>query len=357
MSKTVEKDDDLVEITSTESGFSYKKIVFLLLFAVIVVAGSLVGGYFYFINAFSFGEHNVEKTKDTRSFSEAPTSIGFITPPEIKQAEVIIESDSEPAKLIITEPDPIPVIVEPVINQPEHESQSNDEPSLTDRRLDSDVGVFTSSNDSASKVDENRRVKLMSNIDYVLIKGTKIPCTLETNIVSEQAGYTSCVINQDVFSSNARVLLIEKGSKVTGEYNTKLGVGDKRLGVIWDRIITPFDVLIKLDSPSASRLGSSGITGKVDNRWGTRIGAALLVSMFDDALRILADRKNSTFSDSKTSDTSSEMAVKVLEQYIDLPPIVYIKQGEMINIYVANDVDLSSVYNIRKSMIHRYEHP
>ena len=127
-----------------------------------------------------------------------------------------------------------------------------------------------------------------------------------------------------MYSSNARVLLIEKGTKVTGAYNAGLKNGDRRLG-------------------------ASGISGKVDNRWGTRIGSAILVSLIDDALRIAGDRSKSAnvIVDSQTADTGKDMAAKILEKQINLPPIVYIREGEKINIYVANDVDLSSIYNIR----------
>ena len=94
------------------------------------------------------------------------------------------------------------------------------------------------------------------------------------------------------------------------------------------------------------RLGASGITGKVDNRWGTRIGSALLVSLFSDALQVLGERSKSAqvIVDSNTSDTSQDLARQILQNNIDLPPIIYIREGEMINIYVADDIDLSSVY-------------
>ena len=114
----------------------------------------------------------------------------------------------------------------------------------------------------------------------------------------------------------------------------------------WDRLITPYDVVVQLDSPVTDRLGASGIMGKVDNRWGTRIGSALLVSLFSDALKVLGEKSKSAhvIVDSKTSDTSQDLARQILQNNIDLPPIIYIREGEMINIYVADDIDLSSVY-------------
>ncbi|SUO96102.1 TrbI/VirB10 family protein [Suttonella ornithocola] len=138
--------------------------------------------------------------------------------------------------------------------------------------------------------------------------------------------------------------------KVTGEYRGDVKNGDRRLQIIWDRLITPYDVVVQLQSPTTDRLGASGITGKVDNRWGLRIGSALLVSIMSDALNIAG--KNSKSADviveSDTADTSNDIAKKILEKNIDLSPIIYLREGEMINIYVADDIDLSSVYNARQ---------
>ncbi len=47
----------------------------------------------------------------------------------------------------------------------------------------------------------------------LLSKGTFIDCTLETAIDSTLPGITSCVTASDTFSSNGRVVLLERGTR------------------------------------------------------------------------------------------------------------------------------------------------
>lgn len=317
------------------------KIILLVLAGLVIAAAVVVGLFLYVKGSLGFGGR--EKDKTAKTLVTAPDNIGKFDLPLLPEPEATPEAppplpEAQPA----TEPS---AIAQTAPNaQPENTGQT-----LNERRLASGVGSYQQRQKPEEPPPPTRQAKLLRDIDYTLIKGTKIPCVLETNIISEQEGFASCIISQDVYSSNARVLLIEKGTKVTGAYNTGLKNGDRRLGVVWDRLITPYDVVIQLDSPSTGRLGASGISGKVDNRWGTRIGSAILVSLIDDALRIAGDRSKSAnvIVDSQTADTGKDMAVKILEKQINLPPIVYIREGEKINIYVADDVDLSSIYNIR----------
>lgn len=296
---------------------------------------------------------NVEDSdeKVVRQWQPAPSEIGNLAPPVIEIPE---PPKPEPKK---EEPKP-ELVVEEKTAEPEEE-KPDPMKELNNRRWQSQVKAYTNKEErreqpqqveQKKEVVQSRQVKLINNIDFTMIKGTKIPCTVETTIISEQQGFTSCVITQDVYSGNGRVILVEKGTKATGEYRGgTVKNGDRRLQIIWDRLITPHDIAIQLDSPSTDRLGASGITGKVDNRWFQRIGSALLVSLISDTFEILGDKNESAevYVDSDTADTSQDIATTILNNNINLPPIIYIKEGQVINIYVADDIDFSSVYKVR----------
>ena len=342
---TVDFDDADDSGLNGDSGakLSFKKILLVVLLIIALIALVIFGAFTYFKQGFNIFHKPDAVSKKQRNWSAAPDDIGrFIAPPPATEKQPLLLPTVE------LQPESPPPIIEqpPALQQPNIE-QGEQPPSLKSRRLGGNVRNYEAKQQSEPPArTPSRQVKLMRSIDYTLIKGTKIPCTLESNIVSEQQGFTSCIINQDVYSGNARVLLLEKGTKVTGEYNGEVRNGERRLQIIWDRLITPYDVVVQLDSPVTDRLGASGVTGKVDNRWGTRIGSALLVSLFTDALQVLGEKSKSAqvIVDSNTSDTSQDLARQILQNNIDLPPIIYIREGEMINIYVADDIDLSSVY-------------
>ena len=316
---------------------------------VLLVFGLVAGGGFLavsFIKSLMHSDKAETKIETVRRMEDAPPEIGKVPP----ALPVATQDNQEEEKPDDKPPEPTATVA---VTASETQSQNpeNKPPSLTDRRLAG--GDMQANPQNATQQAAKASVRVLKNMDLTLIKGTKIPCVLENNIVSEQDGFTSCVVSHDIYSDNAKTLLIEKGSKVTGMYSGSVKNGNTRLQIIWDRIITPYDLAIDLNSPSTDRLGASGVTGKVDNRWGLRIGSALLVSLITDTMEVIADRnKKSVFVDSETKDTSQDIAEKVLDQYINLPPIIYIEEGKTINIYAQQDIDFSSVYRLKKTRFH-----
>lgn len=328
---------------------SPKKIFVFTLLVIITMGGAVFFGFNFIKSNLTFSSGKDEKYNDTRTYSFAPDSIGKYEPDPIAPPE---ESEEEEEEQVPVSEDKITdtTVAPPLLIQDKQPVEESNQPTLKDRRLSAGINASEASViEKPEKATPSRQVKLLREIDYTLIKGTKIPCILETNIVSEQDGFTSCIISQDIYSGNARILLIEKGTKVTGEYRGSVKNGDRRLQIIWDRLITPYDIVVQLDSPSTDRLGASGVTGKVDNRWRLRIGSALMVSLISDTLEIIGKRQESAevIVESETADTSKDIAEKILEKNIDLSPIIFIREGEQITIYVADDIDLSPVYNVK----------
>jgi len=48
-----------------------------------------------------------------------------------------------------------------------------------------------------------------------------------------------------------------------------------------------------------------------------------------------------------TAGNASKLAEKVLDSTINIPPLIYQNQGGIVGIYVARDVDFSSVYELK----------
>jgi type IV secretion system protein VirB10 len=194
---------------------------------------------------------------------------------------------------------------------------------------------------------------MLGNRSLTLPKGTAFTCALKTKVISATSGLVGCQVQRNVFSDDGRVLLIERGSHLDGEYRiTSVRPGTVRIPVLWTRIRTPLGVTVDIDSPGTGQLGESGIDGFVDNRWFERIGAAMLVSLIDDTVKlIISNQANETTADTillpSTTANASKLAEKVLESTINIPPLIYQNQGGIVGIYVARDVDFSSVYELR----------
>lgn len=194
---------------------------------------------------------------------------------------------------------------------------------------------------------------MLGNRSLTLPKGTAFTCALKTKVISATSGLVGCQVQRNVYSDDGRVLLIERGSHLDGEYRiASVRPGTVRIPVLWTRIRTPLGVTVDIDSPGTGQLGESGIDGYVDNRWGERIGAAMLLSLIDDSVKLViqnqaSDRQADTIVLPSTTANTSKLAEKVLDSTINIPPLIYQNQGGIVGIYVARDVDFSSVYELK----------
>lgn len=192
------------------------------------------------------------------------------------------------------------------------------------------------------------RAGFLGNPNFVVPQGTAIPCTLETAMQSDQPGFVSCVIPRDVMGSNGRVVLLDRGTQVTGEYRGGLKQGQVRLHVLWSRARSPAGVVIDLGSPATDTLGRAGVGGEVDNHWWERFGSALLMSVAGDGMRILTKAGQTATGESfnGVGQAGNQAAAIAVEQSINMPPTLHKAQGELVTIFVARDLDFSSVYRL-----------
>ena len=191
---------------------------------------------------------------------------------------------------------------------------------------------------------------LLGHRSLTMPKGVLFTCSLKTRVISATSGFVACQVQRNVFSDDGKVVLAERGSHLDGEYRVvQVRPGVTRIPVLWTRLRTPNGVTVELDSPGTGALGESGIGGFVDNRWPERIGAAMLVSLIDDAVKIVAADTSSSTGNStvllpSTTAAGSKLAEKVLEATINIPPLLYQNQGSVVGVYVARDIDFSKVY-------------
>ena len=82
----------------------------------------------------------------------------------------------------------------------------------------------------------------------------------------------------------------------------------------------------------------------------------MLLSLIDDSVKLViqnqaslsnADTQANTVVLPSTTANTSKLAEKVLDSTINIPPLIYQNQGGIVGIYVARDVDFSSVYELK----------
>ncbi len=196
---------------------------------------------------------------------------------------------------------------------------------------------------------------MIGDRDMILPEGRSIDCNLSVRIINEVSGKATCVLSSNVYSDSGRVVLAERGSTAVGEYVATMAQGQRRLFVLWTRLQTPNGVVINVNSPAADALGTSGLPGHVDNRWSERIGAAVLLSLVEDAITyVTAKAANADNNGAQgiavlqsTTQTGRGLAERILDSTINIKPTIYKNQGDRATIFVSRDLDFGSVYALR----------
>lgn len=206
---------------------------------------------------------------------------------------------------------------------------------------------------AAASRDGASSARVLRNPDALLVRGTYLRCVLETRIITDVPGFTSCIVTEPVYSINGRSLLLPKGSKISGRYQEE--PSGPRVAVVWDRITTPNGIDVNMASPGIDNLGGAGHPGHYTNHWPSKIASALLISLVADAFKYAAAENGPPTTaigdgvivqnpyESVTARSMERMANEAISKNLRRPATVTINQGTVVNVYVARDVDFSGV--------------
>lgn len=113
------------------------------------------------------------------------------------------------------------------------------------------------------------RARMLPAQRLLMPKGAFIDCTLESAIDSSLPGMTTCITATDTFGVDGKVVLMERGTKLTGETRGEVQQGASRLFVLWTEARTPAGVIVPLDSPGADALDVPDCPGRSTGTFGS----------------------------------------------------------------------------------------
>jgi type IV secretion system protein VirB10 len=145
-------------------------------------------------------------------------------------------------------------------------------------------------------------------------------------------GDIRAIVSSDIYSEDGSNVLIQKGTRLIGEYKSGIQPGQERVYVIWSTAITPEGYQVPLASRGTNALGVAGLSGDYDSHFMKRFGAALLLSVIESQ-----DNNDNQLNLSAQNSLSNASSV-ALNHSINIPPTIYVDQGEKINIFVARNI-------------------
>ena len=215
----------------------------------------------------------------------------------------------------------------------------NTETAAQQRRLDGDTDFVRNGAEPA----EVMQAQLIVNPSNTVVQGTMIQAVLETAIDSSLAGQVRAMVSEDVHAYDGSRILIPRGARLIGRYQSGLDIAQQRVTIAWDRIILPNNQTVEISAFGGDELGRSGTTGFVDSRFGTRFGSAALISLIGALPAVAAQNTE----DEITSDVLEgigedlqDSAQSVIGEYLSVSPVIYVDQGARVTVMVDRDLEI-----------------
>jgi len=188
---------------------------------------------------------------------------------------------------------------------------------------------------------------------YQIQAGTIIQATLVTGIESTIAGTIIAQVRRDLYDTvTGKHLLIPKGSKLLGEYDSRsIGYGQRRVAIWFTRIVCPNGTSILLGKPAgADSLGQAGVEGSVDNHWARIIGAATISTLLSVGTSVWANKNanNANFQPSMGQNAGagaaqafSGVGEQLTSKAMGMAPTITLPVGYQFNVVVKKDMVLA----------------
>ena len=266
-----------------------------------------------------------------------------------------------PAPPVIVQPTvlpPRPVEVAPVVRQSPARPAAPEGPALVvDGGVEQSAvpqrgGAQTATPGSAAAAaavdDTPVRAALLANSTTIMPTGTIMAAVLETPIDTARPGLARALVAEDARGFDGTRVLVPRGSRLIGEFQSDVRPGQNRVLVTWSRLIRPDGVTIRLASPAADALGGAGVPGRVHSYFFERFASAVLQSALAVGVNLASRNGNGSVIIEGSGQGLNSVVGQQLLPGADLKPKITIRQGAAIDVFVAHDLDFSGVPALKR---------
>ncbi|RUV13945.1 MAG: TrbI/VirB10 family protein [Mesorhizobium sp.] len=179
---------------------------------------------------------------------------------------------------------------------------------------------------------------------FVLQAGSVIPAALTTGIRSDLPGQITAHVTQHVYDSpTGSLLLVPQGTRLIGEYDNAVAFGQRRVLLVWSRLIFPNGRSIVLErQPGADTQGYAGLEDGVDYHWWDLMKAAGLSTLLAVGAETTMDDEDRLIHAirSGTQDTINDAGQQIVQRQLQVAPTLTIRPGFPVRVIVARDLVL-----------------
>jgi type IV secretion system protein VirB10 len=179
--------------------------------------------------------------------------------------------------------------------------------------------------------------------------GDIIEGALLTTLNSDLPGVALAQVTRDVFDhASGQTLLIPHGSRIFGHYDSRIGYGQNRASVLWDRIVMPNGSSVELKGMiGADDRGASGLSGSVDDHIGPIARAIGLSTVLVTGAALAQNAgsrstPNLVLNDAQggAAAAASEVGGRFVERDLNRKPTITVPSGWPVLIVVDKDLEV-----------------
>ncbi len=207
----------------------------------------------------------------------------------------------------------------------------------------------------------------ISDRAHTIAQGKLLTAVLETAINTEIPGFVRAIISRDVYAEAGNQILIPRGSRLFGNYSSKITRGQGRVEIAWTRLIRPDGVDMAVTFNASDQFGRSGIPGDVDNKYSALVANSMLTSILAvggvaAAQKLLGSGSqsnttttNPTQGTTTTTGSAANQAIydvsktiidtvgQVIGSSLNSNPVIRVPQGTRITVVVNSDINIPSM--------------
>jgi type IV secretory pathway VirB10-like protein len=233
------------------------------------------------------------------------------------------------------------------VADPSAESSTTGTSARDDDNRQDDKNSFLSTR-RLSQVSLNQKL-IPPRSPYQLMAGTLIPGLLLTALNSDLPGQILGQVSQNVYDTvTGNYLLLPQGTKVIGEYDSRIVYGQERVLIVWTRLILPNGKSISLEGmPGVDLSGSAGLSDQVNHHWGRLVTSVVFSSLLGASAQIAQGRTYNSFDPSYGelatqgfAQNMNQVGQQITRKNLNIQPTIEIRPGFRFNIFVNKDIVL-----------------
>ncbi len=179
---------------------------------------------------------------------------------------------------------------------------------------------------------------------FVLQAGAVISAALITGIRSDLPGQITAQVTENIYDSpTGSILLVPQGTRLIGQYDNSVQFGQRRVLLVWNRLIMPNGRSIVLErQPGADTQGYAGLEDGVDYHWWDLAKAAALSTLLGVGAELATDDNDRLIAAIRggAQDTINQAGQQIIQRQLQVAPTLTIRPGFPVRVIVTKDLVL-----------------